>query len=110
VSGIRPLPPPSYPDLLCTAYAMGRADGLPAAELEPPDSAAPYSTCCRGRNPADFARHLWHVPGAGPPAGLEINAPLWYAHGFQIALSEVRADRDGSQNPLATGSMQPSSV
>jgi hypothetical protein len=89
---------------------MGRVDGLLAADLEPLDSAAPSSTWCRGRDPADFARHLWHVPGAGPPAGLEINAPLWYAHGFQDALSEARADRDGSQSQLATGSMQPSTA
>ena len=50
------------------------------------------------------------VPGGRPPAGLEINAPLWYAHGFLDALSEVRADRDLSVSPLASGSIQPSTV
>jgi hypothetical protein len=96
----------SYPEQLRTAYAMGRVDGLLAAAFEPLDSARPSPTVCRGRDPAAFARHLWQVPGARPPAGLEANAPLWYAHGFQEALTEARATHDDSLNQLATGSMQ----
>jgi hypothetical protein len=79
---------PSYPDLLRAAYALGRVDGLLAADFEPLRSARPSSACCRGREPADFARHLWDVPDGDPPAGLEANAPHWYARGFEEALAE----------------------
>jgi hypothetical protein len=90
VSETRPLPTASYPDLLRTAYAMGHIDGLLAADFEPPEGAGPSSEYCRGRDPADFARHLWDVPRIGPPAGLEVNAPLWYARGFEEGLAERR--------------------
>jgi hypothetical protein len=89
---------------------MGRVDGHLAAAVEPPATAAPSGVCCRGRDPADFARHLWHVPGARPPAGLVVNAPLWYAHGFAEALAEVRADHDGSLAEHAPRAMQPSTA
>lgn len=92
----RRLAMPSYRDLLHTAYTLGRADGQLAADFEPPESAGPSRPRCRGRDPADFARQLWSLPGGDPPAGLEINAPHWYAHGFQEALAEARAVRHGS--------------
>jgi hypothetical protein len=91
VSTTPSLPTPSYSDLLHTAYALGRVDGLLAADFEPQDSTCPSTSCCRGRDPADFARHLWVLPNGEPPAGLEGNAPHWYARGFEEALSEARA-------------------
>jgi hypothetical protein len=105
VNGTRLPRTPSYLDLLRTAYNLGRVDGLPAADFEPLDGAGPSSACCRGRDPAVFARQLWDVPGARPPAGLEINAPHWYARGFEEALSDARADRDGSLSQLTSGAM-----
>ena len=101
---------PSYPDLLRTAYAWGRVDGLLAADFEPLEGTDPSSGCCRGRAPAAFAHHLWKVADIRPPAGLDVNAPLWYARGFDEALAEVRADRDGSLSHLASGSMQPTTA
>ena len=83
------LPTPSYPDLLHTAYALGRVDGLLAADFEPLESAGPSCACCRGRDPADFAHRLWNVADGAPPAGLEVNAPHWYARGFEEALAEA---------------------
>jgi len=80
---------PSYPDLLRAAYALGRVDGLLAADFEP-DDAGTSSTCCRGREAADFARLLWDEPSGDVPAGLELNAPHWYLRGFEEALAEVR--------------------
>ena len=105
MSGTRLPRTPSYLDLLRRAYNLGRVDGLLAADFEPLEGAGPSSACCRGRDPADFARRLWDVPGASPPAGLEVNAPHWYVRGFEEALSEARADRDGSLSRLTSGSM-----
>jgi hypothetical protein len=100
-------PTPSYPDLLRTAYRWGRVDGFRAADLEPLEGADISSTSSRGCDPAGFARRLWTVPDAPPPAGLAVNAPHWYAHGFQEALAEVRAGRAGSQSRLRPGRVQP---
>jgi hypothetical protein len=107
VSGTRLARTPSYLDLLRRAYSLGRVDGLLAADFEPLDGVGPSHACCRGRDAAAFARQLWDVPGASPPppAGLEVNAPQWYARGFEEALSEARADRDGSLSQLTSGSM-----
>jgi hypothetical protein len=95
VSATPPLPTPSYSDLLHTAYALGRVDGLLAADFEPQESTGPSTACCRGRDPADFAGQLWDLPDGEPPAGLEINAPHWYARGFEEALSDARAASGG---------------
>jgi hypothetical protein len=77
----------SYEDLLQAAYSCGWADGCFAAPLEPAagrdDLPTPVS---RGRTPADFARSLWGHRAGRPPAGLDLNAPLWYARGFAEAL------------------------
>ena len=110
MSGTRPLLTASYPELLRAAYAMGRVDGLLAADFEPLEGAGPSSAYCRGRDPAALARHLWNVPSGDPPAGLVVNAPLWYAHGFEEALAEVRADRDGSLAQRTPRAMQPSTA
>jgi hypothetical protein len=101
---------PSYPDLLRTAYAWGRVDGLLAADFEPLEGTDPSSGCCRGRDPAELARHLWALPGEDPPAGLEVNAPYWYARGFQEALAETRADRDNSLSHATQGLRQPATA
>jgi hypothetical protein len=84
------LPAPSYRDLLHTAYALGRVDGLLAADFEAQESVGPSTACCRGRDPADFARYLWPLSDGKPPTGLEVNAPHWYARGFEEALSDAR--------------------
>jgi hypothetical protein len=78
---------PSYAVLLDTAYALGRADGSLAAAFEPAQAIDVDPATCRGRGPVEFARLLWgHRPGR-PPAGLEGNAPLWYARGFADGLA-----------------------
>jgi hypothetical protein len=84
---------PSYQALLHRARALGHADGLLAAELEPADGPALSDQCCRGREPAEFARLLWGSDATRPPSGLEVNAPLWYAQGFGEALADARARR-----------------
>jgi hypothetical protein len=77
----------TYRDLLDVAYVRGWADGAFAAPFEPGDGTRPVSPVCQGRTPADFARSLWTPRPGEPPAGLELNAPLWYAHGFGAALT-----------------------
>jgi hypothetical protein len=106
----RLLPMPSYRDLLYAAYTLGRADGQLAADLESLESAGATGACCRGSDHAEFARQLWDLPFGDPPAGLEVNAPHWYAHGFHEALAEVRTDHDHSSSQLASGSIQPSTA
>ena len=80
---------PAYPDLLASAWSLGRADGLFAARFEPehPDASA---AVCQGRSPEEFARWLWGDRPGSPPSGLEVNAPLWYARGFTTALAQER--------------------
>jgi hypothetical protein len=76
-----------YGDLLQAAYTRGWTDGCFAAPLEPTgrtDSSEPVS---QGLGPADFARSLWGRQAGTPPAGLVLNAPLWYARGFADALT-----------------------
>jgi hypothetical protein len=79
---------PRYPDLLGTAYSLGRADGEFAARFELPGM--PDGASCRGRSPTAFARMLWGDSGE-PPSGLELNAPLWYGRGFTDGLAAGRA-------------------
>lgn len=69
MSGTRLRPTPSYLDLLRAAYALGRVDGLLAADFEPLEGAGPSIACCRGRDPADLARHLWDVRAKVYPRG-----------------------------------------
>ena len=90
-----------YLQLLEAARSLGRADGGLAAQVEPADSVGPHSTCCRGREPEEFARLLWADRPGAPPSGLRVNAPLWYAHGFSEGLAverrhAVTADGTGS--------------
>ncbi len=85
-------PPPSWPylPLLEMAYSLGRTDGGLAARIEPAGSVGPQSTCCQGREPAEFSRLLWGDRRGAPPSGLRLNAPLWYAHGFAEGLAAER--------------------
>jgi hypothetical protein len=94
----------SYRQLLTEALEIGRCDGRFAAAFESSATAAAGDRCL-GRTPEEFARLLW---GAGdPPAGLEQNAPLWYATGFAEGLAEVAAsdalaaDRAGTRRVLS---------
>ncbi len=76
----------TFRQLLEEAKELGLADGRFAAAFEPPDTVGRDGRTCLGRPPADFARLLWGRPGP-PPAGLELNAPLWYAAGFAEGLA-----------------------
>jgi hypothetical protein len=96
---------PPYWALLETAHAFGRRDGHAAARFEPHGPVDPPSTCCRGRDPAAFARLLWGDRPGDPPSGLEVNAPLWYARGFADGLAAERrwAERRRTVTAAGTG-------
>jgi hypothetical protein len=76
-----------YHDLLHTAYVRGWDDGSFAARFERGECIDPVGTVCQGRTPAGFARALWSSRPGEPPAGLELNAPQWYARGFGEAVA-----------------------
>jgi hypothetical protein len=80
---------PTYRDLLEMARELGRADGQFAAAFESGGTAGVPAPRCLGRTPAEFAGLLWGRAGT-PPAGLEVNAPLWYASGFAEGLAASR--------------------
>jgi hypothetical protein len=80
-----------YRLLLDRAYALGLADGCSAADLEPGSTGSVVPPSCRGRSAAEFARLLWVDRSGSPPAGLEANAPLWYARGFIDGLDVRRS-------------------
>ena len=80
---------PTYPQLLEEARELGRLDGRFAAAFESPGT-APSADRCLGRTPAPFARLLWEGHRGLPPAGLERNAPLWYATGYVEGLAAGR--------------------
>jgi hypothetical protein len=81
----------SYPRLLAVAYELGHADGHLARDLRaeggPGQNDARAGDRCRGRAPQEFAALLWADRPGTPPAGLEVNAPLWYAAGFRDGLA-----------------------
>jgi hypothetical protein len=81
---------PTYRQLLEEAHELGRADGRFAAEFEPPGAVVDGRRCL-GRTPAEFARLLWAGRRGTPPAGLEVNGPLWYATGYAEGLAEAAA-------------------
>jgi hypothetical protein len=81
---------PTYRQLLGIALELGRTDGRFAAAFEAPGSRDGQTARCLGRSPEEFARLLWGRPGE-PPAGLQVNAPLWYATGFSEGLAEGTA-------------------
>ena len=77
----------SYQHLLHEALELGRVDGRFAAAFEPAPP-APRGNRCLGRTPEAFARLLWEGRPGSPPVGLELNAPHWYATGFDQGLAE----------------------
>jgi len=81
---------PTYRELLEMALELGRADGQFAASFESGATAEGYAPRCLGRTPAQFARLLWEGHPGMPPAGLERNAPLWYATGYAEGLGAGR--------------------
>jgi hypothetical protein len=85
--------PTPYLRALETAYALGRTDGLLAVHLEPVEEPAAMGSWCHGLDPDDFAGHVWGAGAGTPPAGVRLNAPLWYAHGFHDAVASARAQR-----------------
>ena len=89
--------PPSYLRALETAHALGRADGRLEAELigDPVVDPGPVALGprCRGLDPERFAALVWGAAGGAAPAGVVLNAPLWYAQGFREALAWARPDR-----------------
>lgn len=86
---------PAYQELLREALELGRLDGLFAATFEPPAPDGDRPGRCLGRTPAEFALLLWEGRPGTPPAGLEQNAPLWYAAGYTESLDAVRRPRQG---------------
>ena len=78
---------PTYRELLEMALELGRADGQFAASFESEGTAEGPAPRCLGRTPEEFAGLLWGRAGT-PPAGLEVNAPLWYATGYSEGLAE----------------------
>lgn len=89
---------PSYPELLQEAFALGRQDGAFAAAFEPVGPAESTGRCCQGRTPAQFARLIWGERTDRPPAGLELNAPHWYAAGFAEGLAACGGHPHGREH------------
>ena len=81
----------TYRMLLEEAAELGRLDGRFAAAFETPGGTLSHH--CLGRPPAEFARLLWAGRPGEPPAGLEQNAPHWYATGFADGLAAGRAEQ-----------------
>jgi hypothetical protein len=86
---------PTYRQLLEEALELGRSDGRFAAAFERPGGVVDGSPRCLGRTPAEFARLLWQDRPGTPPSGLEQNAPLWYATGFEEGLRAGAAECRG---------------
>ena len=88
---------------LGVARELGRADGCLAAGFEPPGEPAPIGPWCHGLAPEDLARLVWDAEAGPVPAGLALNAPLWYAQGFREALAGAGAalprPRPGAEVP-----------
>ncbi len=76
---------------LGVARELGRTDGRLAAGFEPPGEPAPIGPWCHGLAPEDLARLVWDGGEGSVPAGLALNAPLWYAQGFRETLAGAGA-------------------
>ena len=83
--------PTPYLRALETAHALGRADGFLAVRLDMVEEPGTMSSWCHGLGPDDFADHVWGAGAGSPPAGVRLNAPQWYAHGFREAVASARA-------------------
>jgi hypothetical protein len=87
---------PTYQQLLEEALELGRLDGRFAAAFEPTVPLAESAGAdgrCLGRTHTGFAELLWEGRPGEPPAGLALNAPLWYATGFAEGLATRRAEQ-----------------
>lgn len=96
---MRPLPPPSYGQLLAAAYQLGRADGLDAGRLALPEDPDTLGCRFRGRDPTQFAQWLWRARPGSPPAGLAVNAGHWYTQGFRDGIAASRPRRSVGSVP-----------
>ncbi|MGR7027090.1 hypothetical protein [Geodermatophilus sp. URMC 62] len=101
-------PEPSSPFLraLEAARALGRADGLLAAGFEPAGEPAATGSCCHGLDPDDLARLVWDAGAGTPPAGVRLDAPLWYAQGFREGLAGARSPSSPEPAPDPVGHRQ----
>jgi hypothetical protein len=88
-------PPSTYLHALEAAHALGRADGHLAVDIEPDGEPAAVGPYCHGLAADDFARLVWGAGSTTVPAGVRLNAPLWYGHGFREALASARAQQPG---------------
>jgi len=84
---------PTYRQLLEIAQELGRSDGLFAAAFAGSGGGTGDGARCLGRTPDQFAVLLWGRPEP-PPAGLEVNAPLWYAAGYAEGRAVYAAEND----------------
>jgi hypothetical protein len=84
-------PPSTLLQALESARALGCADGRTAFEFEPDDEPVAVGSWCHGLGPEDFARLVWHGGADTAPAGVRLNAPVWYALGFREGLASARA-------------------
>jgi hypothetical protein len=87
--------PSTYQRALEGAYALGRADGHFAVQIEPDGEPAAVGPYCHGLERDDFARLVWGAGATTVPAGVRLNAPLWYANGFREGLASARAQQRG---------------
>jgi hypothetical protein len=94
VTAVTDISAPTYRELLEMALELGRADGQFAASFESGATAEGPAPRCLGRTPEEFAGLLWGRAGT-LPAGLEVNAPLWYATGFAEGLAATAPRRHG---------------
>ncbi|PRY50150.1 hypothetical protein LY71_104187 [Geodermatophilus tzadiensis] len=83
-----------YRRALEAARALGRADGRLAVDVEP-DGEPVLGPWCHGLDPEGLAHLVWEADGGPAPAGVVLNAPLWYAQGFREALACARAQQAG---------------
>ena len=83
---------PTYLSLLEEALELGRLDGWFAAAFEPTTSSTERADRSFGRTPEEFAALLWGHLSGSPPAGLEQNAPRWYAIGFAEGVEARRRE------------------
>ncbi len=94
--------PSPYRRALETAHALGRADGCleadialdPAVDPAVDPAPAPVGPWCHGLAPERFAALVWGTAGGAAPAGVVLNAPLWYAQGFGEALAQAGSRQD----------------
>ncbi|MGY1679262.1 hypothetical protein [Geodermatophilus sp. SYSU D01176] len=103
---------PSSPLLraLGRAADLGRADGRLAVGIEPVGEPVPMGSWCHGLAPDELADLVWDAAAGPAPAGVVLNAPLWYAQGFREALAGARDQLAGVPRPregVGTGTDEP---